>query len=375
MKNSDNIEKLFKETFDRFEADVNPQVWTNVQSGIQSVSGGSASVAAKFTIGKIFVGAASMAIIAGGILYFNPSSEKKQVSESVAQEVSNQNVTTKTQLPESASDPAPSSNWQAPPAVRTLNQTIADNNKEEPVSSRSNEQIVSSEASALENNTTFSSPQTGKYGNAPKGDGGMIRGTQNASASAHMNAAVSSSSEVPQEDASLPAVAIFVNTTSGEAPLTVNFINQGIASSLSWDFGDGSGSRDNSPTHTFTEPGNYAVKVTAKNSSGISSDKVVIEVKASSSITNIPNIFTPNGDGENDYFFFEMKNIVSVGIAIYSQKGGQIFTSNSVDEKWNGKLLNGQDAPEGVYLYSIQANGADGIVHSKRGFVTLSIKR
>ena len=71
-----------------------------------------------------------------------------------------------------------------------------------------------------------------------------------------------------------------------------------------------------------------------------------------------------------------MKNINSIGVAIYSQKeGGFVYQWNSLDGNWNGKKMNGDDAPEGVYFYSIQAIGIDGVSHSERGFVTLSRKR
>ncbi len=57
-------------------------------------------------------------------------------------------------------------------------------------------------------------------------------------------------------------------STSGCAPLTVNFINHSInAVSFLWDFGDGSPqSTAFEPTHTFTTPGVYDVRVTAANS-------------------------------------------------------------------------------------------------------------
>lgn len=375
MKNSDNIEKLFKETFEHFEADVNPKIWTNVQSGIKSVSGGTASVAGKMAIGKIAAIGASVILAAGSIWYYSSLSEKTSASsetqhssETIAKEEITQNT-----ISEQPSSEKTSNKNKTSPSVQKINQNSPDNSEQTQLVSESNETANSAAVPISNNNTTASSQPAAKYGNAPAGDGGMIRGNQNtysASGSANLTAV-----DDQEEEASTPTATIFVNTTSGDVPLTVNFINQGVASSLSWDFGDGSISRESAPSHTFDKPGNYTVKLTAKNPSGITSDKITIEVRAVSSIINIPNIFTPNGDGENDYFFFEMKNIVTVGVAIYSQKEGkQIYTWNSIDGKWDGKLLNGEDAPEGVYLYSIQANGADGIIHSKKGFVTLSIK-
>ena len=54
------------------------------------------------------------------------------------------------------------------------------------------------------------------------------------------------------------------NTVSGSAPLTVNFTDQscGIITSWSWDFGDGSTSSEQNPSHTYTNPGTYTVSLT-----------------------------------------------------------------------------------------------------------------
>lgn len=379
MKNNDNIEKLFKDTFKDFETDVDSRVWNNIQNGLQSATGSAAAGSAKSTIGKIIAGIVSVAAVSGSIWYFTSadkpqtnqpapqaSSEELAIQEPVTSPASEEKIVAEVNGKEN-NNPA---GWQAPPAVRTLNQHPGESAVHVSGPAKTaNDAVVSSDVSALENTSSPSRP-AGKYGNATQGDGGMIRGTHNASIAT--SSATGQSADAVSEDLDAPNAFIFVNTSSGDAPLTVDFINQGSAGTLNWDFGDGTFSKESAPTHTFEKPGNYTVKLTAKNAKGTATDKVNIEVKSISSITNIPNVFTPNGDGENDFFFFEMKNIVSVGVAIYSQKEGkQIYTWNSIDGKWDGKLMNGQNAPDGVYLFSIQANGIDGIVHSKKGVITL----
>lgn len=58
----------------------------------------------------------------------------------------------------------------------------------------------------------------------------------------------------------------FIGTpTSGPAPLTVDFADQttgGTPTSWSWDFGDGQGSTDQNPSHTYYTPGAYTVSLT-----------------------------------------------------------------------------------------------------------------
>jgi PKD repeat protein len=57
---------------------------------------------------------------------------------------------------------------------------------------------------------------------------------------------------------------------SGSAPLTVNFTDQscGIITSWSWDFGDGSASSEQNPSHTYTNPGTYTVSLTVSGPGG-----------------------------------------------------------------------------------------------------------
>jgi|GEM_PF-1693738 len=54
------------------------------------------------------------------------------------------------------------------------------------------------------------------------------------------------------------------NVTSGDAPLIVTFSDQSIGSNISWlwDFGDGNTSTNQSPVHTYSNPGTYTVSLT-----------------------------------------------------------------------------------------------------------------
>jgi PKD repeat protein len=69
-----------------------------------------------------------------------------------------------------------------------------------------------------------------------------------------------------------PPVADFSATpTSGTAPLTASFTDASTnrPSTWSWDFGDGTSSTAQNPTHKYTSPGTYAVKLTAANAGGL----------------------------------------------------------------------------------------------------------
>jgi len=89
----------------------------------------------------------------------------------------------------------------------------------------------------------------------------------------------------------------------------------------------------------------------------------------------VPNVFTPNGDGFNDYFEIVSQNIYSFEIRVYSRWGLLIHKGSNLDLPWNGKIL-GEDAIEGVYFWHIiyqEYNGQGGGYEEKivKGTVTL----
>jgi PKD repeat protein len=70
-----------------------------------------------------------------------------------------------------------------------------------------------------------------------------------------------------------PPVAEFdANVTSGCDALTVQFTDQSTnnPTSWTWDFGDGSGSNEENPTHTYSVPGTYSVSLIVSNADGTS---------------------------------------------------------------------------------------------------------
>ncbi len=69
-----------------------------------------------------------------------------------------------------------------------------------------------------------------------------------------------------------PSAQFTSDVTSGFGPLTVTFTDESIRNSTqwSWDFGDGQESNLENPVHTYQNPGNYTVSLTASN--GLGSD-------------------------------------------------------------------------------------------------------
>lgn len=72
------------------------------------------------------------------------------------------------------------------------------------------------------------------------------------------------------DDTEVPTADFTSNVTEGYSPLTVQFtdMSTGSPTSWSWDFGDGTTSTVQNPTHTYNEAGNYTVTLTVENSAG-----------------------------------------------------------------------------------------------------------
>ncbi|NLA25708.1 MAG: DUF3344 domain-containing protein, partial [Bacteroidales bacterium] len=75
---------------------------------------------------------------------------------------------------------------------------------------------------------------------------------------------------VVKETLAPPAVNFSANVTSGDAPLTVWFVDESTGAPVSWvwDFGDGGNSTDQNPEYTYETPGTYTVNLTAGNDAG-----------------------------------------------------------------------------------------------------------
>jgi len=144
----------------------------------------------------------------------------------------------------------------------------------------------------------------------------------------------------------------------------LNVANQAItfqnlstgATSYFWDFGNGDFSNDQSPTYTYTTAGTYGVELISVNNDGCA-DTIVKTVEVYSNFYfYVPNAFTPNNDGLNDWFGGRGEGFDGYLMQIYSRWGELIFESEDPFTDWDGKTKTGEDALEGSYLYKFVLN-------------------
>ncbi len=89
---------------------------------------------------------------------------------------------------------------------------------------------------------------------------------------------------------------------------------------------------------------------------------------------NIPNVFTPNLDMNNDGFNVQSYCITSLKKEIYNRWGQLLFQSNQISEPWYGRTNTGDKVPGGVYFYIFTIgyfNDGVELIETYKGSVTL----
>jgi gliding motility-associated-like protein len=124
--------------------------------------------------------------------------------------------------------------------------------------------------------------------------------------------------------------------------------------------------------HVITTTGTYSV--TVRTPCAVLERSIDIGDGECAPLVNIPNAFTPDGDGINDVFRIVLSaEPLDLELLIFDRWGEQLFSSTDPAATWDG-TYNGTPAQDGVYVYQVTYRKvADtGVVSEKlRGHVTL----
>ncbi len=116
-------------------------------------------------------------------------------------------------------------------------------------------------------------------------------------------------------------------------------------------------------------PGKYAVRATDTN--GCEGFEI-FEFIPDETLVRVPTIFTPNGDGVNEFFQPVLECYREYSFEIYSRWGEEVFTSTPEDDKWFGFDKSGKRLPSDVYVYVLEYIDAEGFKKYKEGTVMLT---
>jgi len=98
------------------------------------------------------------------------------------------------------------------------------------------------------------------------------------------------------------------------------------------------------------------------------SEKVPLKLILGEPNIQIPNTFSPNGDGINDSWQIqELSKYTGISVTIFNRNGQKIFSSTGYDKPFDGRWQ-GTDLPIGTYYYVIDLKGS---CSSLKGGVTI----
>ena len=128
------------------------------------------------------------------------------------------------------------------------------------------------------------------------------------------------------------------------------------------------------PAHTIILPdtGLYVINQVVKNALGCG-DTTYRQVKVHPGYRiYIPNSFSPNNDGTNDYFTVYGEEINDFHVLIFNRWGQQIYESYDMENGWDGSTrLSGEISMGGTYLYVIETTDDRGFVHKMEGIINI----
>ena len=143
--------------------------------------------------------------------------------------------------------------------------------------------------------------------------------------------------------------------------------------SREWDFGNGDYSTQASGVVVYSsdDTATYQVRLIAYNQANCPDTAYgTVQVVPEFSIW-IPTALTPGTDDVNAYFTPFFSTETEFEFTIYSRNGDKIFATDKERRAWDGKLKNGDYAPNGMYIYDLFYKDGDGLLQRKSGNVVL----
>lgn len=152
-----------------------------------------------------------------------------------------------------------------------------------------------------------------------------------------------------------------------DEPKPYNLTLNGNVDSLKFEWKFGSNILSTQNKVRVTQAGKYTVKITDLDNCSIDHTFDVSDKCEPTLLT--PNVFTPNGDGKNDFFVPQPKNPLRakiLGLQIFNRWGELLYTTKGPEFAWDGKV-NGTRVPQDSYVWQLQYESLD---YPERGTLT-----
>ena len=162
----------------------------------------------------------------------------------------------------------------------------------------------------------------------------------------------------------------------GDSPMRVKFLNESVNGfKYEWIFSDSAKSdyfdneftdaHEYQPEYLYKIPNDYYPAIVVISEAGcIDTFKVEEPITVLPSLLEIPNVFSPDGNGQNDYFKVKFQSMKEFSIRIFDRGGKLVYKAEISDmytwEGWDGNVLDSKrPASPGIYYYVIDATGWD----------------
>jgi gliding motility-associated-like protein len=144
-------------------------------------------------------------------------------------------------------------------------------------------------------------------------------------------------------------------STGAQTGVNISFTDASTGNPVSWlwNFGDNANASTQNTSHSYSNQGELTVLLTVTDAAGCT-DTISRKYQISNSVA-VPNSFTPNGDGFNDFFVVNgLGAFPSSSMAIFNRWGNEIYSVANYLNDWNGG-----DLPDGTYFYVLKLSNGE----------------
>lgn len=322
MEGKDEIKELFSQKLGSYEAKVNPELWGNIASQIGTAATTTAASTGLSVLSKWLIGIGiSTAVVTATVVTINmtssDSSETKTplVTENQmvdpAKETTEDNVPLPTSNKETSTNPTVKESEETGTTLERTVDVVNNDRVEEPATNTAQLPVnTENEGLVDQDNSFIPNPTTVKETKEP--------------------------------------------ASSGEP--TVN---------------EGQGKEETTPATNA----NGGEQKQPENNIQEEEDPVIVETNTpveNYKIDRLPNIFSPNGDGDNDQFFIKSSGLNDFNVVILSSNNQVVFSSRDHNFRWDGTDLSGSPVPNGQYIYYLTAKDDSGKLVKKYSSLTVT---
>ncbi|MGV3637430.1 MAG: gliding motility-associated C-terminal domain-containing protein, partial [Flavobacteriales bacterium] len=128
------------------------------------------------------------------------------------------------------------------------------------------------------------------------------------------------------------------------------------------------------PARLVSGPGTFELTVILGPCTQV--DEVQVYMDSCLFDVELPNVFSPNGDGTNaEFSAISLRGVREMSITVYNRWGQAVFTSNDPGFRWNGRNAAGEHVPDGTYFWVLTLVPANGPDEERRSHGSLTVVR